>query len=343
MLRNAFTLPLVGVLLLLLFATTAPASALELGVVFQAGDRDRIEEVARRADAMTTLFGWNLAQRSLKQYTSGKYDWSRHDLTVRQAANAGTPLLARLHGMPEFAACNFAGYPTPAFMVGYLQFVERVVKRYGPGGRFWETNPAVPNNPITEWQVHNEPDLPSNWCGTTDPVGYGLYFVTVAQRIHATDPNATVVMGGMDGQARRADWAYVRAVLGQPLVQAEADRLAVHPYAGPASNVIGLVQGFREALDSQGYTKPIMVTEWGWVTGSNRTEHKLFTTEAGQKTKLEISIADMRLHAEALQLDKALIFSAYDKRNPDPTKPFDFAGLYRADGTAKPAAEVLPR
>jgi hypothetical protein len=328
---------------LLLMALAAPASAMQLGVTYKTPDQDRIVEVARRADIVSTPFNWRMAQRTQTQFTTGKYDWEQQDRIVRDAGEAGTPLLARLHGMPSYAACNFAGYPGQLYMSGYLDFIQRVVNRYEPGGNFWQLkkNRSVPNNPITEWQVHNEPDLGANWCGTTDAVGFATYFVQVAQRIHGANAKATVVMGGMGGAARRNDWAYVRTVLQQPNVQDQADRLAVHPYAGRPLDVIRVIQGFRAALDSEEYMKPIFVTEWGWVTGGD-PDHKLYTSEAGQKNKLEISITEMRAQAEALRLEKALIFTAYDQRDAD-NDIFDFAGLYRADGTPKPAADVLPR
>jgi GH35 family endo-1,4-beta-xylanase len=126
----------------------------------------------------------------------GRYDWSEVDAVVAANEAAGLPLLAILIGTPAWAADGRAssvpsGLDAPPIMPDgtagernvWGRFVHAVAKRYR--GR------------IAAYEVWNEPNRPDFWGGTPEQY-YRLLSAGMAAIRHA-DPNARVVLGGLDG------------------------------------------------------------------------------------------------------------------------------------------------
>ena len=334
--------PIVLATALISLLVPGAAQALDVGVTYHTSDQDRIARVHARSQTTSTTFGWAMAQPQLWQYLTQTYNWTRQDEIVTEAARAGIPLLARLHGMPEYASCRWAADPNDNFRAGWYAFVNAAVRRYRPGGTFWQENPGLSPTTI-EWQVHNEPNLPEYWCGATAPAAYGRYFVETAQEIHSVAPQATVVSAGLSStEIRSNNYWFTRTMLGVPGFLAQAGPIAFHPYGQYASDVMSHLNDFRDVLQQEGHGGAMYATEFGWHQNPTRAPH-LYAGELDHKTRLEETLSRMRAQQDALNLNSVFIYTAYDKRSPDPANWTHYAGLYRADGSAKPAASVLPR
>ena len=100
---------------------------------------------------------------------------------------------------PVFRAAGGPGdgtYP-PDRPQDMAAFAARLVRRYGPKGLFWRSNPELPEHPIRAWQVWNEPNLPVYWPQGPDPASYVRLLDAVSQGIKRADPGAAVVSAGL--------------------------------------------------------------------------------------------------------------------------------------------------
>jgi hypothetical protein len=139
------------------------------------------------------------------------------------------------------------------------------VIRYGRRGTFWRQHPELPRQPVTEWQIWNEPNVPFYWdvapgSARSFPRGYVQLLKAARWAIKGRDRNSKIVLGGLSNDS----WTYLRA-----LYKARAKRLfdivAVHPYTKAPRDALVLVRAIRGAMrrahDSR---KPVWVTELGW-------------------------------------------------------------------------------
>src|SRR5256885_4204304 len=109
----------------------------------------------------------------------------------------------------------------------FAQFASAFAGRYGPGGSFWTGHPELPYLPVRSYEIWNEPNG-TFWTPQPDPADYADLFVRAADAIHATDPGATVMIGGLvdDGGA------FLRSMFAlRPNVAGRAGAIAHHPYA----------------------------------------------------------------------------------------------------------------
>jgi hypothetical protein len=157
-------------------------------------------------------------------------------------------------------------------------------------------------------EVGNEPDLdsPSSWTMTQAELG------ALGRSARAIWPTATLVLGGLaSGQPSWLDGVDL----------GWCDAVAVHPYlkdSTPGNDVpdVGeLLDGYRA------YGKPLVISEWGWW--------------GDDEERGAVEVRDMaRWAASTGDVELFCYFCLGDWMVP----PF---GLYRADGTAKPAADYF--
>src|SRR5262245_44318212 len=120
---------------------------------------------------------------------------------------------------------------------------------------------------------------------------------------------------------RRKDW-FRKARLDPDLF----DAVAIHPYREPGSpeaSAYGTRRGEYAAWRKEAGGKPLVVTEVGWLVGSNVNEQK-----QGDYIFEELAIND------AVGLEATYIFSHAE----DPRRDF---GVFRIDGSPRPAAYRL--
>ena len=72
-----------------------------------------------------------------------------------------------------------------------------LARRYGRGGSFWKAHPRLPYEPITDYEVWNEPNFGRLWCPKPDPGAYARLYLAARSAVQAVDPKALVLVGGL--------------------------------------------------------------------------------------------------------------------------------------------------
>lgn len=262
---------------------TAPIRAsLAIGVVPQRSFDDA--EVALMTDAgissVRVWFSWAQVEGG-----RGELDWGSPDEAVAANARAGMTTLPFLFGTPAWAAaddgqdcdggdCAPFAPRTDETRAAFAGFAAAAVRRYGPGGRFWEQHPALPYRPVETWQVWNEPNLSSFYRPAVDPYGYGLLVEAGTAGIRSEDPDASVLLAGLTGtrtnHRRMSTSAFLNGLYSVADVAASFDGIAVHPYNRKARGTINQIKTARSVASAHGDSAGIWVTEVGWASGGKR-------------------------------------------------------------------------
>jgi len=188
-------------------------------------------------------------------------------------------------------------YPTREGWSNYDSWIEKVVKRYGPSGSFW--NGKSKTAPAVYWEVWNEPNRGHNNPGgvKVNAKLFGEFLNAASNAIaKASENHAKVILGGLLSQAKNTEGAEEEIPPGE-FVRGmnEADRasfvaVGLHPYVFQADNgaapttegqvnqvvakVKRNIKTTRDALDGIKGTKgdDIWITELGWPVRENAGE-----------------------------------------------------------------------
>jgi hypothetical protein len=149
-------------------------------------------------------------------------------------------------------------------------FATSFVQRYGPGGSFWAQHPELPYLPVESYEIGNEPNQPpsnsndGSWLRYGSPAGYALVYEAARTALHAVDPAATVVVGGMldSGALPLAGTESYLAAIG-PM-----DAVGFHPYRYDLTAMEQDTQALRQWLDANGHRGvPLDINEFGAADG----------------------------------------------------------------------------
>jgi polysaccharide biosynthesis protein PslG len=277
--------------LLLAFVPAARAASDDpfYGVVIQQAASSQEFELMRAGGVGTVRFvlPWTVVQRQ----RGAAFRWSLPDRTVTSAAESGIQATPFLYGTPAWAqrcpwsdahkCIHRAPIASPAAMNGWKRFVTAAVARYGPGGQFWAENPSLPYEPITAWQIWNEPNLPVYWEPKPSVGGYAKLLALSRDAIRAVDPDAEIVLGGMNGDgggSRHAvtAWSYLTKLYRERGARSLFDAAAIHPYDPGATGAIGEVKRLRSVIATHHDSAGLWVSEIGWSS-----DNKGLTNSAG--------------------------------------------------------------
>ncbi|HMJ74004.1 MAG TPA: hypothetical protein VK471_11660 [Solirubrobacterales bacterium] len=178
-------------------------------------------------------------------------------------------------------------YPVPGAdgqYGGWGAWVQNAVKKYGQGGEFWNGKPYA--KPITTWEIWNEPNLAENNPGgeKVQPENYGRFFVFTSSSIHAIQPGAQVLVGGL----YLGHWtepgmeSYVSKLYNVSGMASAVNGAAIHPYGFTSGQQItefaSEVINFRTVLNRQpqGSSEPLWITELGWPVIESQQQEKEF-------------------------------------------------------------------
>jgi hypothetical protein len=277
----------------------------------------------------------------------GVYDWSAFDRVVAAARTRGLRVLPILLGAPEWArrrACVQRWTCPPRDMDEFADFASAAASRYTEEG-------------VRSWEIWNEPNIDAFWV-RPDPRAYAAMLRRSARAIRSVDPKATVVFGGLAAlpvqpgviDARR----FLRDVCDLGVCPL-ADVFAYHPYPYPdlASSPskddapwlrIGETPGsLVSILDSHGLEDaPIWLTEFGAPTGGNgRASDGSEPLQAGvvdhitEQRQAEIAFDSLATAVVTPRVKMLVWYTDVDL--PDRSGKQAHYGLFRADGTPKPA------
>jgi hypothetical protein len=272
----------------------------------------------------------------------GRYEFGALDEVVGESAERGVRVLPFVYGSPSWATGNEARPPlSGAARVAWIRFLRRLVRRYGPGGRFWRDRDR--RLPIRRWQIWNEPNFLLFWRPRPDPDAYARLLRVSARAIRTADPAATIVAAGVAPvEAGITPWAFLRRMYRVRGVRRAFDVVALHPYA-PHVHWVGLeIRFVREAMVEAGDgATPLQLTEIGVASNGafpNPFDKGLKGQAAFLRSVLRLVLKN-RVRWRMVGVDW---FTWRDAPAADPHCVFcQYGGLFGADGAAKPAWQAL--
>lgn len=287
---------------------------------------------ANGVESARTVFSWANSQPE----KGALFDFAFTDGVVEQASEAGVELLPIVMETPFWARAREADW-WPERAAGFGAYITAVVARYGPDGSFWSEHPQVPERPIRNWQIYNEPGKSKH---------YAPLLRAAHRRVEAADPGAKIVLAGLTGTPEGAPWDVLRYQYRRGGIKNKwFDIAAIHLYTGQAENVDDGVRLFRRVMKRNGdRRKPVWMTEFGITASKGRTtaprsQRTLRTTDEGMASFLEDAYRSLARKHRRLRLGRAYWYTWASSYEPG-SGIFDFAGLNEySDGTlrAKPA------
>jgi exo-beta-1,3-glucanase (GH17 family) len=159
-----------------------------------------------------------------------------------------------------------AVYPVPRNDYGtgeqrqaYLSWLSQTVARYRDRIHVWE----VGNEPNLEpfWNI---PGAPGEASWNEGVHRYVLHLAETYSTIKASDPSATVLLGGLSGNFMEQ---YIDRLIGERAYR-YFDAMNLHPYASNPQGVVARVRSAQRQMSrAPGLaSKPLWITEFGWQT-----------------------------------------------------------------------------
>jgi len=266
---------------------------------------------------------WATAEPTRPVRGHHRYAWRTFDDIAAALARHGLrwqPVLA--YATPW--ASHRAGLHTPPASAGnYGAFAGAFAARYGDGGAFWRTHPGLPAMPIRSFEIWNEENTASFWSPAPDARAYADLYAAAHAAIHAFDPWAQVVVGGLANVHDPA--RYVAAMLvHRSDLRGRLDAVGLHPYGASANAALQAVVRLRHGLAALGSpAAPIVVSEFGWMTSGHHAVSEAW--RARQVVALTRALARSDCIVDAVQLHTWV-------RPPPHRDPGDGYGIVDADG-----------
>ena len=233
-------------------------------------------------------------------FTARAYNWWAFDPLVYLAAERGIRILPTIYGTPHWVAtlqdcwsnCHKLGPNTIGAYITFSRFMTAAAKRYGKGGEFWDLHPELTARPIRIWQIWNEQNSSDYWKPGPNVTDYANLVIAGGEAVHAVDPGARVILGGMIGEPAQegkktvSGWDFLRDLYANPRAREAFDGIAVHPYGASIASVRGTLGRWRKELkDARALGDPIYVTEIGWASGGGK--HPLNRGVRGQAQMID--------------------------------------------------------
>lgn len=279
--------------------------------------------------AARTVFAWAQA----KPAEDAHFNFGLTDVYVGDAARSGVQLLPIVMSTPLWAKADAQHWwPRDPDHLG--DYTRALVRRYGPGGRFWEENAEIPKRPIRHWQIYNEP-------GRTKR--YGPVLRAAYRAIKKADRGASVVLAGITGtEGNGTPWDVLDYLYRKGGIKGFFDLAAIHMYTGKPANVLEGIKLFRRVMRENGDARtPIWLTEFGITASKGRTEapasqRTLRTTDTGMAAFLRKAYRSLRQGRKAVGLQRAYWYT-WASSYKSGSGIFRFAGLNEfSDGRLEP-------
>ncbi|MBB2493526.1 glycoside hydrolase 5 family protein [Aquipseudomonas ullengensis] len=363
-------------LCLLLSVPLVRAEPLSLGInsMWGPGDEASLRKRFKQAKAVgvnQVRLDWEWRQ---VESTRGTYNWQSLDTLVRVAKAEKIELLPIVHYAPKWALRTeskpdevYEMAPADEAFADYARFLKASIQRYGPGG-----DAQVPFTPIVYWQVWNEPNIKNFWGPKPDAAAFVKLMRVVQQETAGLRDKVKLVHAGLSKPDLIFFWQLWEA---DPQYGETFDIMAVHPYlfdwwdgirdpdemdgddgdyaalgvvgSHDDPGYMGKVFNLQLMMNLKGYAdKPIWVTEMGYFVA----DHRLGVTDKEQAQRLTATLDFIQQQLGsapygkgvrgdlAANVQRIYWFSLEDYPSPDGIGTF---GLYRADGSKRPAADVF--
>lgn len=271
------------------------------------------------------LIPWAAIQR-----TPDSYDWTMVDKTVNVVVAQQMSILATLNSPPGWAVVP--GQPAitgrPASPAAFGSFAGRVAEHF--------------HGKVSAYEIWNEPNGAAFFAPAPDPAGYTELLKAAYPSIKAADPSAVVVAAGLGSVVDYSTLTMDPVNFVSSMYASGAkdffDALAFHPYQytmkfsetvhpdAPINQLSGMRQLMLANGDAQ---KKIWATEYGEPS-----------SELGEAAQAEF-LDDMLGKWRNLPYAGPVYVYTMRDRNSQSRAPDDTLGIFRSDGTAKPAERVV--
>ena len=286
--------------------------------------------------------------RAVQPEPNGDLQWRQIDRYMRGLAQHSLEPLPLLFATPGWVARNYIRAPlfSASARAAWRKFVRAAVARYGPGGSFWTENPDLPPDPVHYWQIWNEQNSPDFWAPGPSPRSYAKLLKISADTLHATDPGAKIVLGGMfEGNVSFGailSWRYL-AELYRVGAARDFDVVGAHPYSPKISSYKFQLRRLAAVIRRHDdRVTPIWIDEIGW--GSGRGGSPLNKGPEGQAQMLRRAFSFAARSRHKLDVQRILWYPWRDSLGtPEKCAFCGRTGLRRPDGSPKPAWHVFRR
>jgi polysaccharide biosynthesis protein PslG len=254
-------------------------------------------------------------------------DFSGADQLVLGAARHGIPILPVVQDTPAWAARRpgRAMASPPRDPADAAAFVTALVRRWGPGGSLWAEHPEIGAVPVRDWQVYNEPNLPSFWSQRPFAPSYVRLLRSVHRAIHRADPHARTVLAGLPNRS----WAALRALY-HAGAHGAFDVLSLNVFTRRPRDMVRIAQLVRREMRRHGdRRKPIWLTEMGWPASRGRIAPAppFATTDRGQRTNLRRGILALAAARRRLGIGRVYWYTWMSQQGV--SSVFQWSGLRR--------------
>jgi hypothetical protein len=260
------------------------------------------------------------------------YDWSAIDSTIRGAEADGTNVLGVLVYSPAWARPAGTLMTSAPNAAEYGTFARAAAAHYGPMG-------------VHAYEIWNEENTTAGWTPAPAPLVYADLLKAAYPAIHAADPSATVITGGLSPatttQTSYSPTDFLRSIYAAG-AGGDFDAVGAHPYCWPAQpgdprtwsawyQMYGTSVSLRSVMVANGDgSKRIWATEFGAPTGGPAGT---FVTEAQQAQAVTTAYQLWSTYSWAGPL---FVFQGRDQ-GTDTSSYYNFFGLTSYTGVPKPA------
>ena len=271
-------------------------------------------------------------------------DFGATDRIVRMAAARGLSLLPVVLRAPNWAA-RFPGEfaSPPADARSYAAFVRGLAERYGGSGSFWRERPRLRRQPLTEWQLWNEPTMQSFWLVQPFARDYVALLRATRRALRRSDPRARIVLAGLVYES----WDALEQVY-MSGGRRWFDAVALHPFTRRPEDVLRILERNRIVMTRHADAdKPLYLSELSWPSsrGQIPVRYGYETDEGGQARRLTSALRLLAAARRRLGIRRVYWYT-WLTRETSQDYPFDYAGLRRLDSTgvrSKPALRAYRR
>lgn len=268
-----------------------------------------------RVQWMRIDFSWNNLEKE-----PGVWDFEKMDAYVDRAVKGGKKILAILDydtawlhmGKDKSRRIERGELPR------YLNYVEKVVKRYG--------------RKLDALEIWNEPNTSRFWTASDDD-----FFRLTNETLDLLDriaPDIPVAVGSVFYHPILGAGLYIGKLIDAGILD-KADALSIHPYSLTYSVLEDRVATVRNRLADEGYDTPVWITEMGFPTGGGYP-HRISLDEQAEVVAKSLTM----LAASGAEL--VIWYELRDSRNPEDVEEGmsseAFFGLAYPDFRKKPGA-----
>ena len=286
-----------------------------------------------------------------------QFDWSYTDFLVANAAENDIRIQPFLYATPNWVKgvdchgltdelCQRVPPVSPKARGQWQDFLRAIVGRYGSSGSFWSDSTdayAPPYEPITSWQIWNEPSSQTYYRPKPKVKGYAKLVKISHDAITDVDPAAQIVLAGVfpepEGGKKFRLEPYLSALYRVRGLAKHFDAAALHPYARTINGLKQQIKNVRSVMRRAGVAKKqLWITEVGWGSDPPVANRPLIKGEDGQKELLEDSFDLLASNSDSWNLAGVLWYSWRDPGYGYENCPFcSSSGLLKENGNPKPS------